>query len=128
MLIRRSTHERIVEKLQAEMDIQRREFDLTRASLLAELRDVIARDIEAAVRSETREEKLALVRHHERYVRVLRAVQCLLPESRRNDSIAVYTEEQVFAEVRNVLRELEEENSPFLAGKLAVRVTGGFLQ
>ncbi len=127
MLIRRITHERIVEKIQAEMEISRREAELTRVSLLADLRDVIAEDIEASVRSESREERSALVRHHGRYVRLLKAVQCLLPEARRNDTIAVFTEEQVLAEIRNVLRELEEESSPFLLGKLRVQVQGGFL-
>jgi hypothetical protein len=128
MLVRRSTFDREVQRLETELRITRQEFDAQRASLLTDLRDTIYQDIERGVRAETGEERKALTRHHERFLRLIRVAQTLIPESRSNPDLPVYSEGHTEAEVRGILRELGEETSPFLLGKLRVEVKDGWVQ
>ena len=131
MIARRSTVKRLeaeVERLKAELRITREENERQRVCLIQDLRDAFAQDIEGRVRGETREERDALTRHHERFLRLIRAAQTLIPEARSNPELPVYSEEHVLAQIRNILRELGEESSPFLMGKLKTEVKGGWVQ
>jgi hypothetical protein len=128
VIVRKSSYEREVERLENELAFVRAEHDRQREVLIRDLRDALAEDITGRVRGETKEERDALMRHRDRFVRLLRACQTLLPEARREASIAVFSEEQVLAEIRAILRELQNESSPFLTGKLNPLDGSGFVQ
>jgi hypothetical protein len=128
VIVRKSTHLAEVARLGNELAFVRAEHDRQREILIRDLRDAVADDITGRVRGETKEERDALMRHRDRFVRLLRACQTLLPEARKDASIAVLSEEQVLAEIRAVLRELQNEASPFLTGKLNPLDGSGFVQ
>ena len=116
MLVRKSSYDREVERLETELALTRREFDLQRASLVSHIRDALAEDITGRVRGETREERQALTRHRDRFFRLIKVAQSFLPESRSDPTLPIYTEDEARAIIREILREVEQDQSPHLHG------------
>src|SRR5215204_7409793 len=123
MLVRRSTHNREVERLQTELRLTREENERQRVCLIQDLRDSFAQDIEGRVRGETREERRALKQHRDRFYRLIKVSQSFLPESRTDPTLPVFTEEEVLREIREILRELERDANPHTQ-----MLTGGFIK
>jgi hypothetical protein len=108
MIVRKSTYDREIERLQTELRLTREEYDRQRAGLVADIRDAFEEDIIGRLRREYREERFAANRRHNQLLRLAELTRALLRVNALDPSAPVIEPEKAERSIRRLLGEIEE--------------------
>jgi hypothetical protein len=112
VIVRRSTHERELERLNAELAATRAEFDRQRAGLVQDIHGAFEIDVIGRLRKESKDERLAAVRRHGQLLRLAELARAVLRMDFHDDRAPVLDLGKAERSIRKLLGEIEESEKP----------------